>query len=128
MATNDDRGRPVVAVTGIGLVTSLVIGKAENWARLSKGESGIRQITRFDTAGLRTTIAGTVDAAAVEPFSCAGMSERLAELAALEAVGDADLAGNCDFPGPLFVGMAPVEIEWPHREALADACNGESLS
>ena len=24
-----------------------------------------------------------------------------------------------DFPGPLFLAVAPVEIEWPHREAVA---------
>jgi 3-oxoacyl-[acyl-carrier-protein] synthase II len=124
MTINDDQGRPVVAVTGIGVITSLGIGKAENWVKLSKGESGIRQIARFETAGLRTTIAGTVDVVTEEPFSCTGLSERLAEMAALEAVGDAGFGRNCDFPGPLFVGIAPVEMEWPHREALADACNG----
>ena len=57
----DSKGRPLVAVTGMGLVTSLGQGKAENWARLTAGESGIHTITRFPTHGLRTTIAGTVD-------------------------------------------------------------------
>jgi len=123
------QGRPVVAVTGIGIVTSLGVGKAENWAKLSKGESGIRQISRFDTGGLRTTIAGTVDVTGEEPFSCASRSERLAELAAREAVGDAGLGRSGDFPGPLFVGMPPVDVEWAQREILADACPGtEQLS
>ena len=40
-------GRPVVVVTGLGVVTSLGAGKAENWAKLTAGESGIRAITRF---------------------------------------------------------------------------------
>jgi 3-oxoacyl-[acyl-carrier-protein] synthase II len=123
------QGRPVVAVTGIGIVTSLGVGKAENWAKLSKGESGIRQISRFDTGGLRTTIAGTVDVAGEGPFSCAGQAERLAEMAAREAVGDAALGRSGDFPGPLFVGMPPVDVEWRQREILADACPGtEQLS
>ena len=34
---NDHMGRPIVAVTGIGVVTSLGIGKADNWAALSSG-------------------------------------------------------------------------------------------
>jgi 3-oxoacyl-[acyl-carrier-protein] synthase II len=124
MTKDKVQDRPVVAITGIGIVTSLGIGKAENWARLSKGESGIRQITRFDTGGLRTTIAGTVDVATEQPFSCAHRSERLAEIAAREAVGDAGLGRGGDFPGPLFVGMPPVDMEWPQREILADACAG----
>ena len=50
-----------VAVTGIGMVTSLGIGVAENWRRLTAGESGIHRITRFPIDGLKTTMAGTVD-------------------------------------------------------------------
>ena len=61
-------GRPVVVVTGMGVITSLGAGKADNWAKLTAGESGIRRITRFGNEGLRTTIAGTVDFVQVEPF------------------------------------------------------------
>ena len=60
-ATKDKAGRPVIAVTGIGLITSLGTGKEDNWKRLTAGQSGIRRISRFPTDGLRTTIAGTVD-------------------------------------------------------------------
>ena len=61
-ATRDKKGRPIIAVTGIGVVTSLGIGKSDNWAKLTAGVSGIRRISRFPTEGLRTTIAGSVDA------------------------------------------------------------------
>ena len=57
----DKAGRPIVAVTGIGVVTSLGAGKTDNWAKLTAGQSGIRAITRFPTDGLKTRIAGTVD-------------------------------------------------------------------
>ena len=57
----DQFGRPIVAVTGIGVVTSLGQGKADNWAALTSGKSGIHPINRFPTDGLNTRIAGTVD-------------------------------------------------------------------
>lgn len=47
-----------VAVTGMGIVTSHGIGKTVNWRKTLAGESSIRPITLFDTAGYRTTRAG----------------------------------------------------------------------
>ena len=61
MARTDQAGRPVVVVTGMGVVTSLGAGREENWQKLTAGESGIREITRFSTDGLKTRIAGSVD-------------------------------------------------------------------
>ena len=55
----DSAGRPIVVVTGTGVVTSLGAGKSENWANLCAGKSGIRNITRFAIDGLKTRIAGT---------------------------------------------------------------------
>ena len=88
-ATRDKFGRPIVVVTGMGVVTSLGSGKADNWKKLTAGESGIRTITRFPTDGLKTTMAGTVDFIPVEPFSSTDLSERLGELVAQEAIAQA---------------------------------------
>jgi 3-oxoacyl-[acyl-carrier-protein] synthase II len=115
----DKAGRPIVVVTGGGLVTSLGAGKADNWRRLTAGESGIREITRFGTATLKTKVAGTVDFIPLEPYSAPALSERLAELAAEEAIAQSGLGSRGHFPGPLFLAVAPVEIEWPQREILA---------
>ena len=60
-APRDKFGRPIVVVTGMGVVTSLGAGKTDNWAKLTAGESGIRTVTRFPIDGLKTTMAGTVD-------------------------------------------------------------------
>src|SRR6185437_6977048 len=117
-AMRDKSGRPVVVVTGMGVVTSLGSGKADNWARLCAGESGIRTITRFPTDGLRTTMAGTIDFVSVEPFTSTDLSEQLANIAAEEAVAQADIGSAGDFPGPLFLAVAPVELEWPQRHEL----------
>jgi 3-oxoacyl-[acyl-carrier-protein] synthase II len=111
-------GAPV-AVTGIGVVTSLGIGIADNWRKLTAGQSGIRRISRFPTDALRTTIAGTVDFVPVEPFCSTTLAERLADLVAEEAITQASIGAKGDFPGPLFLAVAPVEIEWLHREAVA---------
>jgi len=115
----DKAGRPIAVVTGSGLVTSLGAGKADNWQRLTAGESGIRAITRFGTEGLRTKVAGTVDFIPLEPYSAPTLSERLAELAAEEAIAQSGLGARGHFPGPLFLAVAPVEVEWPQREILA---------
>jgi 3-oxoacyl-[acyl-carrier-protein] synthase II len=54
-----DRKRRVV-VTGMGVVSPLGIGLEKNWAALSRGQSGIGPVTRFDTTSSRTKIAGEV--------------------------------------------------------------------
>jgi 3-oxoacyl-[acyl-carrier-protein] synthase II len=119
MSSNKDKmGRPIVVVTGLGVVTSLGAGKTDNWAKLAAGESGIRAITRFPTEGMRTRIAGTIDFLGKQPSSAA-LSERFADLATEEAISEARIGSRGDFPGPLFLAVPPVEIEWPQRIALA---------
>jgi 3-oxoacyl-[acyl-carrier-protein] synthase II len=125
-ATRDKFGRPVVVVTGMGVVTSLGSGKTDNWTKLTAGESGIRTITRFPTDGLKTTMAGAIDFVPVEPFSSTDLSERLADIAAEEAVAQSAIGSKGDFPGPLFLAVAPVEVEWPQRQELGRAIGGNT--
>src|SRR5580658_6291555 len=118
-ATRDNKDRPVVAVTGIGIVTSLGVGKSDNWAKLSGGVSGIRQISRFPTEGLRTTIAGTVDEVYRDEMSPADLSDRIALLAGEEAIAEAAIGAKGHHPGPLFLAPPPLEVEWPDRIKMA---------
>jgi 3-oxoacyl-[acyl-carrier-protein] synthase II len=120
-ASRDKFGRPIVVVTGMGIATSLGAGKSDNWAKLTAGESGIRTITRFPIDGLRTTMAGTVDFVDIDPFSSTGLSERLAEMVTEEALEQSGIGRKGDFPGPLFLAVAPVEVEWPQRLELGRA-------
>src|SRR6516164_9168758 len=125
-APRDKLGRPIVVVTGMGVATSLGSGKADNWKKLTAGESGIRTITRFPIEGLKTTMAGAVDFIPVEPFSSTDLSERLGELVAEEAIAQAGIGSKGDFPGPLFLAVAPVEVEWPQRQELGRAIGPET--
>jgi 3-oxoacyl-[acyl-carrier-protein] synthase II len=122
MTKNTDHlGRPIVVVTGIGVLTSLGQGKEANWTALTNGVSGIHRITRFPTDGMRTTIAATVDFVSVDDMSAPALSERLADLVIQEAISESGIGAKGDFPGPLFLALPPVEMEWPQREALAAA-------
>jgi 3-oxoacyl-[acyl-carrier-protein] synthase II len=113
----DHLGRPIVAVTGIGVVTSLGVGKADNWAALTSGKSGIHPITRFPSEQLNTRISGMVD---FLPSSDKGPNEltyELAQLSADEAIGQAGVSAT-DFGGPIFLAAPPVELSWQARFAM----------
>ncbi len=126
-APRDKLDRPIVVVTGMGLVTSLGAGKEDNWTKLTAGESGIRTVTRFPIDGLKTTMAGTVDFVTVVPSSSTGLTERLAEIATEEALAQAGLGSKGDFPGPLFLAVAPVETEWPQRLEVGRAIGKQNI-
>ena len=80
------------------MVTSLGVGKADNWAKLTGGISGIRRISRFPLEGLRTTIAGTVDDVYRDYMSPAELSERIALLAGEEAIAQSGIGTQRPFP------------------------------
>ncbi|MBZ9704265.1 MULTISPECIES: beta-ketoacyl-ACP synthase [unclassified Mesorhizobium] len=113
----DHMGRPIVAVTGIGVVTSLGAGKSDNWTALTSGRSGIHPITRFPVDHLNTRISGMVDFLASSSKGASPLTYELAETAAQEAVAEAGL-NSSDFGGPLFLASPPVELDWHERFAL----------
>ena len=84
MKTTDKFGRPVVVVTGIGMVTSLGRGKAENWAALTAGRSGIHAITRFPVDHLAVRISGMVDFLDSSDKGATALTHELADLAVTE--------------------------------------------
>ncbi len=110
---HDRKSRPMVAVTGMGVVTSLGRGKEKNWLGLTSGSSGIRQITRFPTDGFKTTIAGTIETPGTEPYSAYELASEIAEDAITEALQQAGLEIGRPFAGPLYIATPPSEFEWP---------------
>ena len=57
-----------VVITGIGMITSIGIGKDEFWKNLISGKSGISEIERFDTSSFTLKRAGEVKNFNVEDF------------------------------------------------------------
>ena len=116
-AYKDHLGRPIIAITGMGVITSLGQGVEDNWAALSGGVSGIHQIPRCPTEGLNTRIAGTVDFIDIPANNAVERSYAMARETTLEALAQAGISG--DFNGPLFLAAPPVEPEWSARFELA---------
>jgi len=70
-------------------------------------KSGIRTISRFPIESLRTTMAGTVDFILSIPLPSSGLSERLAELATEEALGQSGVGRKGDFRAPSSLRSPP---------------------
>ncbi len=123
----DKARRPIVAVTGIGLVTALGVGTTDNWVKLTAGVSGIRRISRFATDNLKTTIAGTVEQVYRDYMTPAELSERIGVLVGEEAIAQAAIGSKGRFSGPLCLAPPPLELEWPSRVKMAEmaAANGD---
>lgn len=49
-----------VAITGVSLVSSLGVGREQNWAAVKEGRSGIQRISHFDCTAFKCHIAGEV--------------------------------------------------------------------
>ena len=114
-SARDHMGRPIVVVTGIGIVTSLGEGKQDNWRNLTAGASGVRKITRFSTEALRTQIAGTIDWDGEGRYCAPAHSLALAKKSASEAIAQASIGSRASFPGPLFLANSPAETNWDQR-------------
>jgi 3-oxoacyl-[acyl-carrier-protein] synthase II len=86
-----------VAITGIGLVTSVGATRDETWDNLLQGVCGIRPLTLFGHDGYRSQIAGQAPLERLLPAFTPlqrrrwGRGDQLAVLAATEALADADL-------------------------------------
>jgi 3-oxoacyl-[acyl-carrier-protein] synthase II len=126
-SSKDHMGRPIVVVTGIGIVTSLGEGKEDNWRNLTSGVSGVRKITRFPTDGLRTQIAGTIPWQGEGRYCAPVHSLTLAKKSASEAIAQSNIGSIGSFPGPLFVAVSPAETNWDQRmQIYAETAAGDA--
>jgi 3-oxoacyl-[acyl-carrier-protein] synthase II len=99
MSDLDQRGRPRVVVTGVGVKTPAGNDVASFWEQLRAARASARTIESFDPAGLSITFAGEIrDFDAVEYFGPkeARRQDRVTQLgfgAAADALGDAGELG-----------------------------------
>jgi 3-oxoacyl-[acyl-carrier-protein] synthase II len=124
----DHKGRPIVVVTGIGIVTSLGEGKEDNWGQLTSGVSGVRKISRFPTDGLRTQIAGMIDWEGDGAYCSPLHSLALATKSATEAIAQSNIGSRGSFPGPLFLAVSPAETKWDQRMEIYNSDAGSKES
>jgi 3-oxoacyl-[acyl-carrier-protein] synthase II len=115
-----------VVVTGVGLVIPTGIGVDTAWKNACEGKSGIGPLTRFDTAGFETKIAGEIKGFNPESYIEKKEIKKMdlfiqyALAAAKETVGDAQIQitpENCERIGVIVgtgLGGLPT-IERYHR-------------
>ncbi len=101
-----------IAITGMGMVTSLGEGVDKSWASLVQGISGIKLIERFSRQHLISAIAGTLDyledVSSSSDRCCEAVRRAIAE--ALEQGGYHGIS-----PGPLVMATTPLDHEWHER-------------
>ena len=125
---------PRVAITGIGVVSPFGVGRELFWDHISRGVSGTRAITEFDTSNLTCHVSASVPDAALDAAGVRGADpaeeaslngradprryskvSRIAVLAAREALQDAGLSPNTDEIG-VVVGSGAGGIDVAERQ------------
>ncbi len=87
-----------VVITGLGVISSLGIGKDEFWTGLLRGKSGISEVSSFDTSAYFTHFGGEVkdfrpeDFIARDRLASLSRATQMALAAAVLAVKDASLS------------------------------------
>ncbi len=86
-----------IAITGIGVISPLGVGRESFWENCRKAKMGIKKITFFDTTALRSNIAGWVDDFDPGQFMSPGAYRRMSRISrmavasSVEAVKDSRL-------------------------------------
>lgn len=80
-----------VVITGIGVVSSIGVGKDAFWENLTRGKSGISEISVFDTTDYPTHLGGQIKDFRPQEFISEGRLKKLGR-AAYQAVAAAGLA------------------------------------
>jgi 3-oxoacyl-[acyl-carrier-protein] synthase II len=86
-----------IVFTGIGIISSMGVGREAFWMNCRKAKSGIRRITTFDTSAFRSNIAGCVENFDPSEFMSSKAYRRMSPIskmavaASVEAIRDSQL-------------------------------------
>ena len=87
-----------VAITGMGVISSLGVGQEAFWANCRDAKTGIKQITSFDTGSFRSNIGGWIEDFAPKKFMSPRIYRRMSRIsrmavaASLEALEDSGIS------------------------------------
>jgi 3-oxoacyl-[acyl-carrier-protein] synthase II len=88
-----------VVVTGMGALSPMAVGIEQSWASLCRGESPIRQVTRFDVSRMRTQIGGEIDDFVPYDFTDKGTCRHFDRSVLLALAAGRMAAENANLPG-----------------------------
>ena len=128
-----------VVITGSGVVTTLGRKVDELWARVCRGESGIRRITAFDTSGYRVHIGGLIEDWSTDGYMGHKEARRLdrfaqlAMVAGIDAVRDSgiDFSKEAPYRCGVILGSGIgglLEIEVQHTRLLTKGPDPDKLA
>ncbi len=110
-----------VVITGLGIVTAFGRGAEVNAVAMHSGNSAVSAITRFETDGLSTRIAASIDNLLPPDLLPVEMTEAIAVLAIEEAIAQSGLIDDGNLPAELVIGLPPLQMGWSDRFNLAEA-------
>ena len=109
---------PRVVITGIGVITPLGRSLGAIWSALENHESGVRNITRFDSSGLESSVAGEIQESDLadsrfrsDYFQSLRTGSRYSASAALTAVQAAGLSLTPENSGQIACVIASAESQ-----------------
>jgi len=94
----ETKSKKLIVITGVGVAAANGIGKEEFWRNVRGGVSGIKEVSLFDTAQLKTHLAGEIAGFnALDYLESKGLrtldrSTKLCNVAAKLAINDANLS------------------------------------
>ena len=97
----DAKGRPRVVVTGMGVMSPLGHTRAESWASLLNGRSGIGPITHFDASDFPWRIAGEVKDFVAKKFMDFKEARRMSRASQLAVAACRMALEDAGLPEPL---------------------------
>lgn len=115
-----------VVVTGLGVVSSIGIGKDEFWKNLTEGRSGISKVERFDTSQFDVHIGGEIKSFSPEKYfdeeqlEKFGRGAQFAIAATKLALSDAQLTTGSFNGSPVSLCLGTTMAEAQALEAIDD--------